>query len=102
VKTIETRTFKTNYRGLLGIHAGLQIDAYGPWERFSNGVVLPTGALLGTVELYDCRPMRPDDAGAAYCPWSEDLFSWVVTGATAFNAPISMKGRLGIWECKVP
>ena len=98
VKTIETRTFKTNYRGLLGIHAGLQIDAYGPWQRFSNVFVPPTGALIGTVELYDCRPMRPDDAEAAACPWREDLFAWIVTGATTFDPPIPMKGHLGIWE----
>ena len=97
VKTIETRTWGTKYRGPLGIHAGLQIDPYGPWGRFANGIILPTGALIGTVELCDCRPMRPEDAEAAACPWRKDLFAWVVTGADV-QCPTPMKGHLGIWE----
>lgn len=96
-KTIETRTWKTSYRGRLGIHAGLQTDHLGPWYKFAHDVVLPLGALVGSVELVDCRPMTKADEDAALCDWREGLFAWVVAVPARRDA-IPMKGRLGLWD----
>lgn len=97
-KTIETRTWATKRTGLVGIHAGLKIDHYGPLHRFPNASLLPIGAVIGTVELIECRPMRPADSEAALCEYREGLFAWITTNGNFFDKPIPMKGRLGFWK----
>jgi hypothetical protein len=99
-KTIETRTWSRPFRGLLGIHAGKTIDPYGPLYRVADPKLLPLGALLGTVEVVEIRPMTTADEEAAMCDWREGLFAWVVTNATMFDKPIPMLGKLGLWDYK--
>lgn len=101
-KTIELRTWVTKHTGLVGIHASLKLDPYGPLDRFPNASLLPTGAVIGTVHLVECRPMTPTDAEAALHEWREGLFAWVVTEGSAFSQPVPMKGRLGLWEATMP
>lgn len=87
VKTIETRSWRTNYRGPLAIHAGLRVggrhfEQFGEWSlhvspyvdepqlrrlgavaRDGNTLVaehirpLPLGAVVATCTLADCVPM---------------------------------------------
>ena len=54
IKDVETRTWRTNYRGRLGIHAGSGIDREGMNEHGRLLTDYPHGAILGTVELVDC------------------------------------------------
>lgn len=54
-KTIETRTWKTNYRGDL-----LIIASKAP--KFQG---LPSGEAIAIVKLVDCRPMTTQDQKAA-------------------------------------
>ena len=68
VKTIETRSWSTKYRGRLAIHAGARkptMDAvYAPalaegwrWLEGAGLVPLPLGAVVATCELVDVVPM---------------------------------------------
>jgi len=80
VKTIETRSWRTNYRGRLAIHAGKSLtyidgDAFGDWyidtdnsDRArlhhcrimsgpDSGHILPLGAVVATANLVACVPM---------------------------------------------
>jgi hypothetical protein len=81
VKTIETRSWRTHYRGPLAIHAGLaepprgmvgdyrvvgpaRSPADAPWEMWVEkpdrrhvGQVLPFAHIVATVVLVDCVPM---------------------------------------------
>lgn len=97
-KTIETRTWATKYRGRLGVHAGLQLDRYGPLHRFPDPSLLLRGAVIGAVELVDCRPMTAADADAALCHFRPGLFAWVVRNGAFFPHPVPTKGKLGLWE----
>ena len=100
-KSIETRTWATKHRGWLGIHAGLAIDKYGPWDKIANGLVLPRGAIIGRVLIVDCRPMMEADEDAACTSYRPGLFAWVRTEAEHFNALAPMKGRLGLFEVEI-
>jgi hypothetical protein len=111
LKGVENRSWPTNYRGHLAIHAGkskgwLEEAAtwYGEellplgmkaweWER-----KLPFGALLGFVDLVECLPVEkyravyPDD-GFACGPWC-----WVVRRPVKLEKPFECAGAQGLWE----
>lgn len=74
-KTIETRSWRTHYRGPLAIHAAkrrviselISYSCCGPWEGALSKVLptmrrlrwfdaLPFGAVVAVVNLVDCRP----------------------------------------------
>lgn len=56
-KVIEFRSWRTSYRGVLHIHAGLSLDPRArPWD----GAPLAFGAILGHVNLYDVNGTYPD------------------------------------------
>ncbi len=82
VKTIETRGWKTDYRGPLAIHAAKRKPAdqlkVGPWTCFPNwlhdptrmmvqddcggfpsAVTLPLGAVVAVCDLTDCLQINP-------------------------------------------
>ena len=91
IKDIENRSWRTNYRGQLFIHAGLTIDR----ETMSqHGHLLsdyPCGVILGTVELIDCL-LNYDS------PWAEtNQWHWVVRKPRFLDTPVVAKGKLGLW-----
>lgn len=88
-KTVETRSWTTNYRGPLAIHAakGMRVDdaalcfqepfaeALGrsPDERWNPRGELPRGAVIATAELVDVVPIGPPIIGrASMWPDEED------------------------------
>ena len=74
VKTVETRSWRTSYRGPLAIHAGLRrprlLERVGAWTVFTGSapadttdhiavsgyhrIPLPLGEIVATCELIDC------------------------------------------------
>ena len=84
-KTIETRTWRTNYRGLLAIHASAR-----PYAD------LPTGGIIAVATLYDCRPMEAADEGAACIALYEGAYAWLLADVQPVEL-IPCKGMLGLW-----
>ncbi len=70
-KTIETRTWPTKHRGKLYIHASRMID-FEAKERFKITAELPTGVLLGTVDLVKVIPFSRQD----WIDLAEDHWCW--------------------------
>jgi hypothetical protein len=124
-KTVETRSWSTNYRGPLAIHASA---GYGPggrrgfyrvafsepfysalknyWNRFTGSQpLLPMGAVLATCELvavakiasfgYSCDPGEPEKSFGDYTP---GRYAWYLYNVQALPEPIPAKGKLGLWE----
>src|ERR1044071_2690560 len=82
-KTIETRTWKTNFRGRIAIH--------------ESKVGRKPGRVIATAILSDVRAMTPEDEAAACCPYIPGRFAWVLTDVRRVR-PIVMKGALGLWN----
>lgn len=117
VKQLETRRWRTDYRGPLVIHAaqvggatstdqllGLE-RRLGLMPTALAGHVYPLGALLGVVELVECLPISPRLI-AALTPiekalgWYRDPgFVWDLAraGRIRFAEPIPCAGRQGLW-----
>lgn len=116
-KRVETRSWKTPYRGWLGIHAAKGFPAWAkalcdeePFRSALEGVAagdLPRGALIGGAVLLDCVPTTGvelvgiSDREAAFGDYSPDRFGWLLDRATAFE-PRPMRGALGLWPIPEP
>lgn len=102
-KGVENRTWATNYRGLLGIHAGKSKESMD-FETIqfirSQGVTVPPdltfGAILGTVELYDCVPIENIND-----PWAFGPFCWKVRDPKLFRNPVPFRGALGLFTAQI-
>lgn len=136
-KTIETRSCPTHYRGPLLIHAAKrknisELIYYGSCWAFhaafhpiggsgmgKNGVGLydlPFGAIIGQVDLVDCRPtgsFTGDELdtlryppGVTHMSWTERVlgnfergrYGWVMANPKVFETPIPFKGSQGFFE----
>ena len=84
-KTIETRTWRTRYRGTLAIHASAR-----PCDD------LPTGGIIAIARLYECRPMTADDEAQACIPLYDGAYAWLLTDVQPVDL-IPCKGMLGLW-----
>ena len=105
-KEYEFRSWKTKYRGKCLVHASKSIDKKAV-ERFKSlNLEYPTGVILGSVNIIDCKEVTQT--------FEDNLISKneLVYGATKnregyafeminpskFSKPISVKGTLGFWE----
>ena len=84
-KTIETRTWRTRYRGPLAIHASAR-----PYAD------LPTGGIVAVAWLYGCRPMEETDEEAACIALYDGAYAWLLSDVQAIEL-IPCKGMLGLW-----
>lgn len=84
-KTIETRTWCTDYRGLL-----LIVSSKAPR-------IEPAGYALAIGKLIDCRPMTKIDEEEACCEIYPSAYAWVLTNIKRIE-PFPVKGKLGLYE----
>ncbi len=101
-KTIETRTWWTNYRGPLLIASSLKPDrTLLDWFIKETGQHIENqmeyGKAIAVAELVDCRPMTEKDQDAALCDIYPKAFSWVLENVRTIN-PFPVKGQLGLYE----
>lgn len=90
-KTIETRTWPTEYRGDLLIVSTLSPKIIG----------CPLGKALCIVRLVDSRPMTKEDELAARSRWFNGAFAWVLDDLRPI-VPFKVKGQLGLYDTKLP
>lgn len=109
LKDIENRTWKTNFRGRVLIHAGMKADNH--WSasvpvcdkvdkflrEISKGGTdwsnYHFGAIIGSVEIVDCVQNHPS-------LWAEKgVWNWVLSNPIMFPEPIAdVKGKLSFWD----
>ncbi len=88
-KTIETRTWSTNYRGEL-----LIVSSKSPR-------IAPAGFGLAIAALVECRPMAKHDEAAACCDVYPNAQAWVLEDIRRID-PFPVSGRLGLYEVELP
>ena len=108
-KRFEFRSWKTNYRGELLIHAGKGIDKEA-MKRLSKYIPenLPSEKILGKVKLVDCIEMSTEfkeillkENKEIYTDSSfKENYGWKLENVEVFDKPIETKGKLGLWEYK--
>jgi hypothetical protein len=115
-KRFETRSWRTEYRGLVAIHAA---KGYPKWAReltandarFRDTLInagyysvheLPLGVILAVGELVDCRLahyiLNPlSDEEKAFGDFSYGRWAWAFEKVRVLPEPIPVKGTLRLW-----
>lgn len=96
-KDVENRTWKTQHRGNLLIHAGsskalLKVSKECIEEISSNTIKAPKlGCIIGKVTLVDCVTNSQSD-------WAvEDCYHWILSNPIRCN-PYPITGKLSLWD----
>lgn len=105
-KTIETRTWPTQYRGDIIVVSSLKPDKtmLDYLMKETNGKIeskLLYGQALCIADLVDCRLMTADDEGDAMCDLYPGAYSWVLENIRKIK-PFKQKGALGIYQIEIP
>ena len=105
-KSYEFRSWKTNYRGKILIHAGLSLEM-DMEERFKEyNLEYNCGNIIGEAELVDCilvdkkfneelRQINP----LVYARSNHvKTYAWKLINIKKYNNQISCKGKLVLWN----
>ena len=84
-KTIETRTWKTKFRGDILIVAS------------RKPVTKNSGKAIAIAEVYDCKPMEKRHEEEACCEIYDRANSWFLRNIRRID-PFPVKGKLNIYE----
>jgi len=104
IKTIETRSFKTNYRGELYIHASLSKSNVD--DELSKLVMPMYGKIICKCKLVDCvlmtenyvKEIKEKTPMEYKCGLYEaGRYAWILESVEEIDA-IKAKGKLGIWN----
>lgn len=105
-KDVENRTWKTDVRGRVAIHASARYEASEKLAAFDlirtrmkdqqllyslRGIPCTTGAIVGTVEIVDCVVGWPS-------PWFVGPYGFLLRNPIALPKHIKVRGQLGWWE----
>ena len=108
IKTIENRTWTTNYRGPLLIHASKskadmtsanldKIKRHYQDPLPINEINSQKGHIIAIATLEQITRLNPNDP--RFHPWAiQNQYHWMLANAKAFPEPIAAKGRLGLWD----
>ena len=102
-KTIEARSWGTNYRGPVVVCASKKVDGLAmpvqPSAAEARQYEL-RGVALGVVTLYGVRPLAfEDEARAMVRPKrGEELQAWEVRAPQPFKRPFPVDGQLGLFD----
>lgn len=112
IKDVENRSWKTNFRGRVLVHAGLdkRLTTLSPTSLMTTSQVnalmnsdvnyslndfkfRQLGAIIGSVEIVDCVK-RYDSVWADQIGWK-----WVLANPIKFDEPVgNVKGKLSFWD----
>lgn len=121
-KKIETRSWRTKYRGELLIHAGKKINKeicnQEPYKRVlaKHGYTvdnLPTSVIIAKCNLADCLSVKENHSWLMavledescvgppeyiYGDYEQGRYAWKLDNVEMLREPITAKGKLGLWE----
>lgn len=119
-KRVDTRSWRTGYRGPLAIHAAKALpDSVGEWFR-ANGHAredlsglgigsaadlrrLPRGVVVATCELLRIEPAGEacralDAREISFGDYGAGRYAWFLGDVRALAQPVAARGSLGLWE----
>ena len=118
-KTVEAKTWTTDYRGELLIcskarsdksleKAVLDVIEEETDLAFEQSEFFVNGAVLGKVQLVDVRPLTEDDLEESWMDPAEleaaemPLYAWVFDNAEPIAEPIEVKGKPRLFDVELP
>lgn len=105
IKKYEFRTWKTNYRGKILIHAGAGIDKK-EMEKFKNlNLEYPSKRIIAEVEIEDCLELDDklnqkiiSENNIAYGSKIRTGYAWKLKNVNKIQSNTQINGKLGLWN----
>lgn len=105
IKKYEFRTWKTNYRGKLLIHAGAGIDKDEMKKYVDLGIDFPKSKIIAIVDLVDCCLLDDElnkkiilENNIAYGNKIRTGYAWKLDNVKMINIAKKINGQLGLWN----
>ena len=105
IKRYEFRSWKTNYRGKILIHAGASIDKE-EMKKFKNlEYDFPTKRIIAEVEIIDCLKFNDNlnkkiisENNIVYGSKKRDGYAWKLGNVKKIKINETVNGQLGLWN----
>ena len=104
-KKYEFRTWKTNYRGPIYIHAGISTDLVGLKRCGDVNYNYPHSKIIAKAEIVDCIKVTKEFAlklykldNKVYDIKDFDGYAWELKNVKPINDNRIIKGKLGLWR----
>jgi hypothetical protein len=100
VKRTENRTWTTEYRGTIAIHASSSMQIVNAFKRESgcehfNSDWFKSSAIIGLADIADIASYGPQHETD---PFASGPYCWTMTNARFLKEPISMPGKLNLFK----
>lgn len=94
-KNVENRTRRTNWRGLVLIHAGSRVDHDALRTMPADlATTMPGKAVVAVARITDAHP----DCHGKCSTWAQPgAWHWQLADAVALTAPVPAAGAQGLW-----
>lgn len=105
-KKYEFRSWKTNYRGKILIHAGMSIENDMVLKLKNYNLEYIKGAIIGEAEIVDCilvdeqfnNQLIQIDKVVYSKNSHQATYAWKLENIKKYDNPIYIKGKLGLWN----
>lgn len=105
LKKYEFRSWKTNYRGKVLIHAGAGIDKEDMKRLSQYKLNYPSRRIIAEVEIIDCikidstfnEKIKSMNSPIYGCK-DRTGYAWVIGNCKLINYDVEVNGRLSFWE----
>jgi len=105
-KHYEFRSWKTNYRGKIFIHAGTGTDRSYLAKYTDYNLEYINGAIIGEAEITDCilvdEKFNKELRSLNHKVYTDNVgyYAWKLDNIIKYDQPIPAKGQLGLWNYK--
>ncbi len=110
-KKIETRSWKTNYRGKLYIHSSstkipkecrnnIDLMLLVDMDKLNYGNIICSCELVDCIEMTDefIQEIKKNKTEYISGVYAEGRYAWILEDIRILDEPIRAKGHLGIWN----
>lgn len=115
-KKIETRSWKTNYRGTIYLHASSTKIPKASKENIelmglTANADMDFGKVICSAELVDCVKMTESYIENLKATnynefvsgiYEKGRYAWILENVKVLDEPIKAKGNLGLWNLELP
>ena len=105
IKKYEFRTWKTNYRGKVLIHAGAGVEKKELAKFKDLNLEYPSKRIIAEVEIEDCLELDDNlnkkiinENNIAYGSKYRTGYAWKLKNVKKINVDKEINGKLGLWN----
>lgn len=105
IKKYEFRSWKTNYRGKILIHAGAKVDKEEMKKYKDLNLSFPSKRIIAEVEIVDCLLFDDElnnkiisENNITYGNKRREGYAWKLDNIKKINYEKEVNGKLGLWN----